>query len=158
MNAILLDYRVCHLNVFSTGVLLSKWIQSFQHPQDPISVFHQRCLFHPSPSCLCFSRTPTLFLQGIRYLNQASFYSCEVSPFLFRQCSYPVILMKILTELQVRHSSLVFFSGGTNSSFLCWSYSFPCFKCLLIPVHLIHHPFLAISIVPECSRYLKRLV
>ena len=74
----------------------------------------QWCLFHLSPSCLCFSRPPTFFLQRFRFLNQASFYSCEVSPFLFRQCSYPVILRKILTELQVHHYSFSFFSSGLN--------------------------------------------
>ena len=41
----------------------------------------QRCLFHPSPSCLCFSLPPTLFPQGLRFLYQVSFYFCEVSPF-----------------------------------------------------------------------------
>ena len=41
----------------------------------------QRCLFHPSPSCLCFSRPPTLFLQGFRFLNQVSFYWWQASPF-----------------------------------------------------------------------------
>ena len=47
-------------------------------------------------------------------MDEVSFYSYEVSPFLFHQCSYPVILRKILMELQVRHSS--FFSSPVDSS------------------------------------------
>ena len=39
----------------------------------------QWCLFHPSPSCLCFPAHPPFFPQGLGFLNQASFYSCEVS-------------------------------------------------------------------------------
>ena len=87
--------------------ILFNWCVSLQ--VDPItSTFarsiissSQRCLFHPSPSCLCFSRPPTLFPQGLRFLYQVFLYSCEISPFLLRQCSYPVILKKILTKLQV---------------------------------------------------------
>ena len=86
----------------------------------------QRCLFHPSPSCLCFSRPPTLFPQGLRFLNQVSFYSREVPPFLFCQCSYSVILRKILMELQVRHSS--FFSSPVVSSQALLIISFPRFN------------------------------
>ena len=36
---------------------------------------------------------------------------------LFRQCSYPVILGKVLTELQVIILRSLFFSGGFNSRF-----------------------------------------
>ena len=49
---------------------------------------------------------------------------------LFRQYSYPVILRKILRKPQVRYSSLVFFSGGFNSSFRCWSCPFSSFQML----------------------------
>ena len=34
-----LDNRDCHVNPFSTGVFLFKWIRSFQHPQDHLSFF-----------------------------------------------------------------------------------------------------------------------
>ena len=37
---------------------------------------------------------------------------------LFRQCSYPVILRKILTKLQVIILRSLFFSGGSKSSFV----------------------------------------
>ena len=62
------------------------------------------------PKLPLFSRPPSLvFLQRLRFLNQVSFDSCEVSPF-FPSCSCLVILMKILTELQVRHPLLIFSS------------------------------------------------
>ena len=76
---------------------------------------------------------------------------------LFRQCSYPVVLMKMIAESQVNLSSFFFFSGGFNSSFLCWSYifflvsnTFSC-RCFLYPSMSLY------SIVPECSRYLEDL-
>ena len=50
--------------------------------------------------------------------------------------------MKILTELQVRHSSFLFFSGGFNSSFA--DHILSPFLCFLLPVHLIIIPLLAI--------------
>ena len=81
---ILLDHRVCHLNFFSTSVLLFKWIRSFQHPQDQVSVSSQRCLFHPCPSCLCFSHPPSLcFFKDSDVLIKYPSYWCEASPFLF---------------------------------------------------------------------------
>ena len=47
--------------------------------------------------------------------------------------------------------SFFFFFGGSNSSFQCWSYSFPRVKCFLMPVHLsISHLLLFM-----CSRVLK---
>ena len=105
---ILLDHRVCHFNFLSTGVLLFKWIRSFQHPQDQLKL-SQRCLFHPSqvafvfpPSHPFYSRTKIFFLNQISILYVWSLF------FLFFQYSYPVILMKILTELLVHHFS--FFS------------------------------------------------
>ena len=74
----------------------------------------QRCLFHPSPSCLCFfpPSLPFVFLQGLRFLLQVSILLMGSFSILFRQCSYPVILMKILMELQVHHSS--FFSSPVD--------------------------------------------
>ena len=70
-------------------------------------VFSQCCSFHLSPSCLCFSTPPPFSSR-----NQISYSSIHVIDgslsILFFQCSHPVILMKILMELQVRHSSLIF--------------------------------------------------
>ena len=70
----------------------------------------------------------------------------------FRQFSYPVMLMKMLTKFLVHHSSFFFFSGGTNSSFRCWSYSFPYFNVFLIPLHLIIIHLLLFN----CSGVLKK--
>ena len=114
------------------------------------------------PKLPLFSRPPTLFLQGLRFLNQVSILWIWSLSILFRPCSYPVILMKILTEPQVRHSSFFFFSGGFNSSFVD-HILFPRFKYLLMPVLLIFIHFslfnwsgvLKISrrfVVPLCIR------
>ena len=127
---------------FLTGVLLFKWIRPFQHLQDQVSVLLNGVCFI-LPKLPLFSRPPSLvFLQRLRFLNQVSFYSREVSPFLFRQCSYPVILRKILMELQVRHSS--FFSSLVDSSQVLLIIPFSSFQCFLMPVHLIIIQLLAI--------------
>ena len=97
---------------FSTGVLLFKWVQSFQHSQDHLSV-SQHCSFHPSPSCLCFSRPPTLLLQGLGCLNQVSILLMQSLFILFNQCSYRVVLMKMFFKcfshagVSLNHSPLV---------------------------------------------------
>ena len=63
---------------------------------------------------------------------------------VFRQCSYPVILMKILTEFQVRHSSFSFFSGGTNSSFV--DHILSSFQMLSHASAPLNYPILAIHL------------
>ena len=128
------------------------------------------------PSCLCFPALPP-FSSRTKIHYSSILLSMGSLSILFRQCSYPVILRKILTELQVYHSAFfsspvdsiqalsiisflvssfawwflvkmlrsyrciilcsLFFSGGFNSSFQCWSYSFPRFKCFLMSVHLL---------------------
>ena len=102
--------------------ILSNWCASLQ--VDPIiSTFVRSILSFLNgihsifPKLPLFSRPPTLFLQGLRFLNQVSILLMGSFSILFRQCSYPVILRKILTELQVYHSSSLFFSGGLISSF-----------------------------------------
>ena len=81
------------------------------------SKFSQRYPFH-LPKLPLFSRPPTLFIQGLRFLNRVSILLMGRLSILFRQCSYPVILKKILTELQVYYSSSLFFSGGFKSRFV----------------------------------------
>ena len=103
------------------------------------------------PKLPLFSRPPTLFLQGLRFLNHVSFYLWEVSSFF----SFNVLIrwfpMKMLNSFKFIILHCCFFSGGSNSSFQCWSYSFPRVKCFLMPVHLsITHLLLFI-----CSRVLK---
>ena len=81
----------------------------------------QRCLFHPSPSCFCFSYPPTLiFLQGLRFLNRVSILLMWSLSIIFLQCSYPVILKNILTKPQVHHSP--FFSFNVLIRWFSWSF------------------------------------
>ena len=66
---------------FSTGVFSLQVDPTISTTARSSISSSQRCLFHPSPSCLCFFRPPTLFLQGLRFLNHVSFYLWEVSSF-----------------------------------------------------------------------------
>ena len=132
---ILLDHRVCHVNPFHRCVspqvdpILSTFTRS-------IISSSQWCLFHPSPSCLCFSRPPTLFLQGLRFLIQVSFYYCEVSPFLFPSMFLPGVSHEDPNGASSSSFFVSFiFSGGFKSSF--GDLTLSSFQCLLIPVHLI---------------------
>ena len=89
------------------------------------------------PKLPLFSRPPTLFLQGFRFLNHVSILWMWSFSILFNQCSYPVIIMKMVRSFKFIILRSLFFSGGFNSSFWCWSYPFPPFKCFLMPVHLL---------------------
>ena len=89
---------------------------------------------------------PFVFLQGLRFLIQVSILLMGSFSILFRQCSYPVILMKILMELQVRHSS--FFSSSVDLiqalvlSILLFFF-FQCFSYASAP---LNHSSLAIKL------------
>ena len=77
---IFLDHRDCHVNSFPTGVLLFKWIRSFSTTaRSTLSFLTGVCFIRPKLPL--FSRPPTLFLQGLRFLNHVSFYLWEVSSF-----------------------------------------------------------------------------
>ena len=67
----------------------------------------QRCSFHSSQAAFVLPPSHP-FLQGLGFLNQVSILLMGSLSILFCQCSYPVILRKILTELQVYHSSFSF--------------------------------------------------
>ena len=134
---ILLDHRVCHVNPFYRRASLQV---------DPIISTSARSSIS-SPQRCCFIRLqvafvfPTLppfcFLQGLRFLLQVSILLMGSFSILFRQCSYPVILMKILTELQVRHSSLILLLRWIQFK-LCIEHSlFFLSNAFLMPVHLI---------------------
>ena len=113
---IFLDHWVYHVNpcqpvCFNSGGSDHSYIREIN------SQFFPTVSVSFVPSCLCFSRPPTLVssrtrisLSSIHFIHVKSLHS-------FPSCSFLVILMKILTELQVHLSSLVFFSGGFNSSF-----------------------------------------
>ena len=147
---ILLDHLYCHVNSFQPVCFSSSESDHFNICEIN-SKFSQRYPFHPSPSCLCFPALPPLFLQGLRFLNHVYFYLWEVSSFF----SFNVLIrwfpMKMLNSFKFIILHSFFFSGGSNSSFQCWSYPFPRFKCFSMPVHLsITHLLLFI-----CSRVLK---
>ena len=144
------DHWGCHVNSFPTGALLFEMIPSFSpSARSILSFLNGVCFVHPKLSL--FSRPPTLFLQGLIYFNQVSIYSCEVTSLFSINVLIRWSLVKMLTSFKFIILRSFFFSGGSNSSFQCWSYSFPRVKCFLMPVHLsITHLLLFI-----CSRVLK---
>jgi hypothetical protein len=83
---ILLDHRDCHFNSFPTGVLLFKLILSFQYLLDQFSVLRNRVCFI-RPKLPLFSHHPTLFLQGLGFLNPVSILLMSSLSILFLQCS-----------------------------------------------------------------------
>ena len=105
------------LSILFTGVFLFKWIRTFQHPQDPISAF-STVFVHPSQVVFVFPPSHPCFSQDSDFFIKYPFYYGSLS-ILLPSCSYPVMLMKILTKFLVHHYSFFFFSGGTNSSFRC---------------------------------------
>ena len=80
------------------------------------SQLSQRCSFHPAQFVFCFTRPSTLvFLQGLRFLNQVSFDSCEVSPFF----SFMFLPGDSHEDSNgASNSSLILFFGGFKSSFV----------------------------------------
>ena len=124
---ILLDHRGRHVNSFPTGAFLFKVIPSFSPSARSILSFFSTVFVSSDPSCLCFSRLTPSFFKDSDFLIKYLFLLMRSLFTLFNQCSYPVILRKILTELQVYYSLSLFFSGGFNSSFRFSSYSFPRF-------------------------------
>ena len=93
-----------------------------------------------------FSRPPTLFLQGLRFLNQVSFLLMRSLFILFFQCSYPVISHEDAQQFQVHHPSLLFLLRWIQfklsifiiflSSFLMLSHADAPLNHSLLPIHL----------------------
>ena len=151
---ILLDHRGHHVNSFPTGVLLFKWIWSFQHSRDQFSVLCNG-VYSICPKLPLFSRPPTLFLQGLRFLNQVSIYSCEV---------YSLFSINVLIR---------WFSGRCSGSFkFIILHSRILFRWIQLKLSVLiialsslqmlshagaphFHSSSRYSIVPECSRYLE---
>ena len=106
---ILLDHWDCHVNSFPTGVLLFMWIRSFSTSARSILSFLNGVCFIHSKLPL-FSRPPTLFLQGLRFLNHVFFYLWEVSSFFSFNVLIRWFSMNMLTKLQVHHSSFLYSS------------------------------------------------
>ena len=62
---------VCHFNFFSIGELPFKWIRSFStSPRPALSILNGVCFIRPKLPL--FSCPPTLFIQGLRFINQVS--------------------------------------------------------------------------------------
>ena len=121
---ILLDHQDCLVNPFHRCVFSSSGSDHFNIRKinsSPLNGVHFIC-----PKLPLFSCPPTLFLRGLEFLNQVSFYSCEVSPFF----SSMFLSSDSQEDTNGAPSSslfiLVFFSGGFTLSFRCWSYPYPC--------------------------------
>ena len=134
---------------FSTSVSLFKWIRSFSPSARSILSFSQRCSFQ---------------------LPQVAFVFPALPPFLFKDSDilimYPFIDGKSLHSFPSMFLSgdshedsngassssfLIPFSSPVDSSQVLLIIPFSSFQCLLIPVHLIIIPLLAIY----CSEVLK---
>ena len=105
---ILLDNRDCHLNSipnrrvsFQVHLIIPTFARS-------VLSFSQWCSFHPTQVAFVF-HPPTLFLQGLRFLNQVSILLMWSLFILFLQSSYLVILMKMRRKLQVHRSSFSYY-------------------------------------------------
>ena len=100
------------------------------------SKFSHRCLFHPSQVVFLFAHPPTFFFKDSYMLIK---YPCihVKSIHSFQSMFLPGDYHEVGQEFQVHHPSFFFFSGGSISSFQCWSYSFPRVTCFFIPVHLL---------------------
>ena len=125
-------------------MLLFKWIWSFSpSARSFLNFLNGVCFIRPKLSL--FSRPPILFLQGLRFLDHVSLLFVRSLFICFFQCSYPVILKKILTEPQVYHYSFSFFSGGFNSSFVD-HIPFSSFQMLFHAGAPLNNPLLAIQL------------
>ena len=114
----------------------------------------KRCSFHPFQIVFVFPTLPPfVFLQGFRFLNQVSILFMWSLFILFNQCSYPVILMKMLYKFIILH----YFSSLMDSIQALSIISFPRFKCFLMPVHLliIHFSLFNCSEVPNISQKIR---
>ena len=105
-----------------------------------------------------FSCPPTLFLQGLRFLNQVSFLLMRSLFILFFQCSYPVIPHEDAQQFQVHQPSLLFLLRWINLSFGVDHIS--SFRFTYLPMWIsyprLSYLFTSPSSYPECWRYLRR--
>ena len=137
---ILLDHQGCLFNPFQPVCFSSS---KFDHSniRKINSKLFLNGVYSICPSCLCFPALPP-FSSRTQISQSCILLLMGSLSILFRQCSYPVILRKILTELQVHHS--LFFSGGFNSSFL--DHIFSLFQMLSHAGVPLNHPLLAIHV------------
>ena len=109
---ILLDNRDCHVNPFSPTCFSSSGSDLFNIRKIKYQFF-STVFVSSIPSCLCFPIIPPLFLLGLGFLYRVSILLMWSLFILLHQCSYPVMLMKILTDLLVYNYS--FFSSPVDS-------------------------------------------
>ena len=67
------NHRDCHVDSFQPACFSSSGSDHFSICEFN-SKFSQWCLFHLSQVVFVFPHPPTLFLQGLRFLNHVSFY------------------------------------------------------------------------------------
>ena len=121
---------------FSTGVFLFKWIRSFQHPQDHLSVLLNGVTFIRSkltlffPPTHPFSSRTRISLSSIYLMNMKSLHSFS-SMFLSGDSHEDSNGASSSSFL------VLFFSGGFNSSFGIKHTPFLFAQCLFMPVHLL---------------------
>ena len=78
---IFLDHRGRHVNSFSTGVLLIKWIRSFStSARSILSFLNGVCFIYPQVAFV-FPPSHPFFFKDSDFLIGYPFYWCEVSPF-----------------------------------------------------------------------------
>ena len=121
------------LILFQPACFSSRWSHQSPHPQDQFQAFSQRCLFHPSQGDFVFPAFPPFLFKDSDFLIEYPFYWCEVPSFF----SINVLTRWFSWRCSSSFSFFIFFSRGLNSSLQCWSHSFPCFKCFLMPVYLL---------------------
>ena len=137
---------------FSTSVFLFKWIRSFQHPQDQVSVSSEWCLFRPSPSCLCFSHPPSLLFSSRTKISSSSIHFIDGKSLH----SFPSMFLPGGSQedvLLVRHSSFLSLLRWIQVKF-CWSYLFPHFNVFWYRCTSLSFYF-SLFVILECSRYLE---
>ena len=121
---ILLDNQDCLVNSLPIGVLLFKWIRSLQNSQDQFSICSTVSV-SPVLSCLLLCSTlPPFFFKKSKFSDHVSFYSWEVSSFFSFNIHSRWFLVKMLRSFKFIILCSLFFSGGFNASFRCWSYPF----------------------------------
>ena len=148
---ILLDNQDCHVNPVQLVCFLFKRIRSFSTSAKSIISSSQCCSFHPSPSCFCFSRPPSLLsFKDSEFL--ITYHVIDVKPLHF----FPSMLLSGDSQKDTKGSFKFIF---LRSLFFLWwfqfkpcrSYPFLVSNVFLMPVYLlIVH--LSLSI---CSGVLK---
>ena len=113
-----------------------KWIRSFQHPKDKVSVLLNGVCFIRLQVALVFPPSHP-FLQGTRFLIQVSFYWCEASPFFFPSIFLSGDAHKDTNGASSSSLFILFLLRWIQFKILVLIISFPCFRSFIIPVLII---------------------